>query len=323
MPNEYQSGRDRVRTSGTAPSSTNQPPGVKARTPKDPYVVDNSAYGNSAYNYYADLLNGIDPALAKAARRVAQNTLDHPELFMSELRQTPAYAQRFAGNVARQKAGLPMLSESDYLQQESNYRSVLRQYGMPSGFYDDPSDFATFIGEDISPQEIGARAKLASDLVNSKDAALISELGDMGLSKGDLAAYFLDPDRAMPALQKKYDTALVGSEAERAGFSGINTGFNRKLVDAGITQDQARVAYQNAARDQPTLEKLAGMEKVNFDANGVMPRGAGVKNVVKANLGLDPKAAARVRGLVGKEKGRFRGTGAGLTGMGSADRGSY
>src|SRR5213075_88659 len=52
------------------------------------------------------------------------------------LQDTKEYKARFAGNEARKKAGLPVLSPADYLATEASYKQIMQQAGLPSGFYD-------------------------------------------------------------------------------------------------------------------------------------------------------------------------------------------
>ena len=59
------------------------------------------------------------------------------------------YRARFAGNVARRKAGLNVLSEKAYIGIENQFSQTMRAAGLPSGFYDSPDDFAALIGADV------------------------------------------------------------------------------------------------------------------------------------------------------------------------------
>ena len=70
------------------------------------------------------------------------------------LQDTPEYKARFKGNEARLKAGLPVLSPADYINTENAYRQILRQSGLPSGFYDSTDDFTDWISKDVSPTEV-------------------------------------------------------------------------------------------------------------------------------------------------------------------------
>src|SRR5690349_18371644 len=73
------------------------------------------------------------------------------------LQDTKEYKERFAGNELRIKQGLPVLSAGEYLATEASYRQIMSQAGLPSGFYDSPSDFTGWIAGNVSPSEIQQR----------------------------------------------------------------------------------------------------------------------------------------------------------------------
>src|SRR5581483_2048777 len=79
------------------------------------------------------------------------------------IQDTDAYRKRFSGNDLRRKAGLAALSPAEYLATEASYRRIMESAGLPVGFYDQPSDFTTWIGADVSPNEIQSRVNLAVD----------------------------------------------------------------------------------------------------------------------------------------------------------------
>jgi hypothetical protein len=68
-----------------------------------------------------------------------------------KLKETPEYKQRFIGNENRKKAGLQPLTPAEYISAEASYKKVMRDSQLPAGFYDQPDDFAKFLGNDISP----------------------------------------------------------------------------------------------------------------------------------------------------------------------------
>src|SRR5689334_18836184 len=63
------------------------------------------------------------------------------EQIMVDLRKTPEYKARFPGMEALSKKGRA-ISEGEYISIERGYAQLFREYGLPAGFYDDPSDFA-------------------------------------------------------------------------------------------------------------------------------------------------------------------------------------
>src|SRR5690606_434666 len=100
-------------------------------------------------------------------------------------------------------AGLPVLSPAEYLATERSYAQVMKNYGLPKGFYDDPADFAGFIGGSVSASELQERVQSYSDLANREDPAIKAQLRAMGMNDGDLLAFYMDPTRANPLIRKK------------------------------------------------------------------------------------------------------------------------
>ena len=132
------------------------------------------------------------------------------------LQDTPEYKKRFSGNEVRGKAGLPVLPPGEYIATERSYRQIMESAGLPIGFYDSPEDFASWIGQDVAPQEVKSRVDLAVDATNRMDADYKKAMQDYyGIDQNHLAAYFLDQSRAEPYLQKQARAMKVGQAANR------------------------------------------------------------------------------------------------------------
>lgn len=300
-------------TAGSGSSSSGKPgyDGVSMPKVTDPMTAAKG--GGSVFDWILDTFKQYGMGdVGKDALAAIRNSRSPEEAIMA-IRDTDSYKTRFAGNVARIKAGFGALDEGQYLAMESQYRQTMRAAGLPKGFYDDPSDLAGFIGGDVSVAEIGERASKAMELVNSKDPNELKAFRDYyGISKGDLAAYFLDPAKALPILQKQVAAAELGAEATRAGLSA-SAGFSESLVDKGISQEQARQAYGDVAYDKDTLAKLATMSGTSV----------GINDVVEAKLGLDTKTEKKVVGLVKREASRFGGRSGGTLALGGNSAGSF
>ena len=217
------------------------------------------------------------------------------------LQETKEYKERFAANDARRKAGLPVLSPAEYIATERAYAQALQASGMPPGFFDDPAkDFKDFLEKDIAPTEIAERAGKATEYVNTLDQHSLSVLQRRrGLGVGDIAAHFLDAGRALPALQKTVQTALLGAERERAGydFSEVQA---EMLFSQGITAQQARQGYGQIRQLEPTLSRLAEIEGTEF----------GAEDLEAETFGGSGEAAERRQRLESGERARFRGSAA-------------
>jgi hypothetical protein len=171
------------------------------------------------------------------------------------LQDTSEYKERFAGNEARKKAGLPVLSPAEYLSTEASYRQIMQSAGLPVGFYDQNSDFAKWIGQNTSPSEIQSRVDLATQATILASPAYKKALNQMGIADSDLTAYFLNPTKALPFLQKSAATAAVGAEALNQGLT-FDKAYAEQLALQGIGAEEARSGYSQVANELQTFQAL-------------------------------------------------------------------
>jgi len=142
------------------------------------------------------------------------------DTIMLLLQDTPEFKQRFAANDARVKAGMPVLSPKEYLATESTYRAILRDAGLPKGFYDDQSDFERLISGDVSATELKQRVDAAAKAVDNTDPYYRDALQNMyGLDAGMMIAHILDPEKAAPLVQKQAKAVEYGAAAARQGLT--------------------------------------------------------------------------------------------------------
>jgi hypothetical protein len=259
---------------------------------------------NSVYDFVRELFNGVGGNLGNVVLAAIRDA-HSPTEAVATIRKSPEYAARFPGNIALLKAGKAVMNEGEYLSQERTYRQVIKDAGLPNSFYDKPDDFGKWIANDVSPTEVASRAKTASDLVNSQDPATLAAFKNYyGIDKGHLAAYFLDPTKAAPILQKQANAAAIGAEAIHEGLgSSVGKGFAEGLVDKGITQTQARSAFLNTNIEKPTVALLSGIDHTSISTG----------DMINAQLGLDATAVKKVKSVADRETARFRGTSAGTS----------
>lgn len=183
------------------------------------------------------------------------------EVINVRLQQTPEFKARFIGNETRKKAGLPRLEPEEYIATEAAYKKVMRDAMLPAGFYDDPGDFANFIGFDVSPMELQERVTMANLSFQNADPFYTDSLRRMyGLSEGDMLAYTLDPERAMPLITRQVKAAQFGAEAGRQGIQNISQKMAETYTgQLGITQQQARQGFEQIAQIQPEAERLSAV----------------------------------------------------------------
>lgn len=211
------------------------------------------------------------------------------------LQDTQEYKARFSGNDLRAKNGLAVLSPADYLNTEASYRQIMSSAGLPATFYDSPSDFANWIGKDVSPTEIQSRVQLASIATSQKDPYLKQQLAAYyGIDDASLTAYFLDDTKALPILQKQEAAAQLGAEAARRGLLSDATSME-SYVDQGLTQSQASQGFQQVAEELPNLQALA--ERFGT----VFSQGEEEQTV----FGTGAPAVSKKKGLASQERAMF------------------
>jgi hypothetical protein len=171
------------------------------------------------------------------------------------LQETPEYKKRFAGNEARRKAGLNVLSPGEYISVENSYRQIMKQAGLPIGFYDTNEDFAGFIGNDLSPTELKERADLAVQATALAAPEYKQALRQMGISDSEMTAYWINQSKSLPFLQKTAATAAIGAEALQHKLT-FDKAYAENLVTQGVTGQQAAEGYARIAQEFSGLQTL-------------------------------------------------------------------
>lgn len=98
------------------------------------------------------------------------NDTPESQIFL-DLRKTDVYKARFPGMNARQQAGLPALSEIEYIHNEEAYRQILRNSGADPAKFSKPSDLLNFFVQDLHPDEVQQRADIWHMLTKSPQTA--------------------------------------------------------------------------------------------------------------------------------------------------------
>jgi hypothetical protein len=175
------------------------------------------------------------------------------------LQDTESYKRRFAGNEARRKLGLPVLSPREYLETEAAYRQVMESAGLPTGFYDAPDDFSSWIGSDVSPSEIKTRVDLAVDAAERLDDGTRTAFRDYyGIGPSDLAAFFLDRERAMPQLQRIARGARIGGAGNTQGLN-LTRERAEQLAASDIGDAEISTAIGRVSTLSADIGKLSGL----------------------------------------------------------------
>jgi hypothetical protein len=235
-----------------------------------------------------------------------------PDLFMARIRETPEYQRRFRGNQLLRSRGMNVLSEAEYVATETAYRNLMRNAGLPQGYYDSPDDFAELIGGGVSPAELSARVVEGYRELAAADQTVRDQMRALyGLTDGEMVAYFLDPDRALPVIERQVATARLGAAAARQGFAEtVDREAFERMSALGITEQQATEVFGTLASARELLTPLEAGETA--------------LDVTETALGLtgqSPEALQRLRTQQRRRQARFEGggalatTAAGVTGL--------
>ena len=252
-------------------------------------------------DYFVTVLRGwgLETLAPKVIDFVNQGFIG--DTILLKLQETPEYKTRFSGNEARIKAGLAPLDPQTYLGLENSYRSILRNAGVPQGFYDTADDFSTFIANDVAPAELKQRTDIAELSLNGADSFYTNSLQQMyGITKGDMLAYVLDPQRALPFINRQVQAAQFGAEAARQGLQAT-TPMAETYAGLGVTQQQARQGFEQVAQILPEAQRLSQITA------GAKP--VGFEEVTSAVLGGESSAAYKkqLQDLAEQEQSRFAG----------------
>jgi hypothetical protein len=190
-----------------------------------------------------------------------------PSEFTIKLRETDAYKKRFAGNAARVAKGYRALDEDEYIALEDQYQNIMRNYGLPSSYYERGEagvqpGFTNLIAGNVSASELESRIQQASDFMDKGPKAYVDAIKQFypEIERGDLLAYVLDPDKALTKIQAKIGAAKIGGEYLRAGLSAD---VNRAefLQREGVTAEAARQGAQAVLNLAPRGSMLADIYK--------------------------------------------------------------
>jgi hypothetical protein len=230
------------------------------------------------------------------------------DAIMALIRTTPEYETRFpAMKMLMQKQRA--ISEAEYIAYERRAAELERAYGMPSGMLDKTA-VTKLIGNEVSAQELEQRLTLAASGAYQTLPAVREQFKSYyGIDSGGLTAYFLDPDKALPLLNKQFVSAQIGAEAAMQGV-GVGIQTAEMLQAAGITQEQARQGFEGVSAQRGLTTGRGDVVTQN--------------QLIEGNLLQSAQAQQEIERTASSRRGRFQAGGTvvsneqGLLGLGSA-----
>ena len=236
------------------------------------------------------------------------------------IRSTPQYAQRFPGMAALNKQGRA-INESQYILKETQDIEYMRQYlGNSASQYTDTATLGNLIGNNVSSAELQYRLQAAHDSVLSADPATVQFLKDnYGLSTGDIAAYFLNPDKALVDIQNRANAGQLGGQSVETGF-GLNANQADTLANSGVQAGAAsRNTFAQLGQEGQFMQALPGDGETGSVTKDQLLNASFLGNATDTQA-VDAVAAKRK--AIFQEGGQYAATNAGVGGLGSATSGT-
>lgn len=259
---------------------------------------------DNAFTMLQSLLNqwGLSELLGDVRNMLIAG--DREDVIPLKLRETDAYKRRFAGNQARIRAGLPALSEAEYLSTEASLRSVVQRY-VGSGVYDAQSNLERWIGANVSPQTLNDRFIRYQDNYLKWGQQERDAWAARGLTPSDAIAALGDPNITESALERRARIYSLGAASVQAyrDSRALNQDELGRFADAGVSDDQAQRGFRDVAGREDYesfLARSAGQQLTRQDQENA------------AILG-DQQAEQKRRRVLATDQARFEGNYLGTT----------
>ena len=239
---------------------------------------------------------------------------DSADVVPLKLRQTQQYKDRFSGNLKRLAAGLPALSESEYLDTEATYKSIVRQY-VGAGTYDGKDELDKFFAANVSPAELNGRMQEHAEFYQAKPQRVKDAWAAAGFTPADAIRVTLDPTITETDLKRRMSAFSISAEAFNAyGNYDLDQARLLDLADRGVDESAARKAFTDVASREEEDRRIGARAGIELDRT----------TLENDALGTDAAATRARQQAYTEEEGRFKtnylGTQAGAL---SRDQGRY
>jgi hypothetical protein len=209
---------------------------------------------------------GLDKAQASNGRSLADWAWDRyletgdADMVMVELRDQPAFKERFPAYESLAKQGRA-LSPAEYVAYEQTVASLLQNYGVPDSMFDLPDIVTDMLVNDVSAAEFSERLQVNAQASLTAPPEVRQSLEDLyGVGPGEMLAFFLDPDRALPKIQQQYVSAQIRGAALQRRFT-LERAEAEWLASMGYTYEQTREAAERAAVSRGLAQGTTSIEQ--------------------------------------------------------------
>lgn len=231
-----------------------------------------------------------------------------------DLPSTPQFQTRFPKYAEIQKAH-PGFGVKDYMNYENAVKEQNQRYGLPDNFYSSGEDIANNLIRGVSATEREDRVKLGVAAAVQSPMENRAELARMyGVDLGHLSAYFIDPTRAEPELQKQVAAAAIGGAAVRSQFGLLNKDEAERIAQLGLSEQEIGKGFGDLYRQQELMTALPGQAGTESDISRQAALSAQFGGDAAAQQALANQQRKRQATFAGG--GQYQGGQAGIGGLG-------
>ena len=219
----------------------NKSPSPVSTPPKTLTLDANNAY-NQLKRYLTDFK--LDSLVEPLWNYMIDTGVQSDDQLWLWIQDRPEFHTRFPAFKKLQEEGRA-ISPVAYIELEKNYAQIMRASNIPNQFFDNADDFTDLIIGNVSPAEFQSRIEKGYKRVAEAGSLVRDAFKSYFGVEGDaaLAAFFIDPDRSAPALERAVQSAEIQAAALSANNS-VNLSYASKLADMGVTYDQAMQGFQ-------------------------------------------------------------------------------
>ena len=228
------------------------------------------------------------------------------EGFYLQLINTKSYYERFGSvNEARLKQGYKALDEKTIVGMEDEYQKVLTSYNMPTGFYDQTTDFQSFLKNNLTNVDVANVIQAYRDFVTTgTDSNIRKQLKESyGIGDEALTAYMIDPTKGQAILEQISGKNMNTAAALLEGLTAEQANMAQAYGAGSLGYGTQRQKYSQVQKELQTTGNLAAIYGENF----------GAKEAIAAEFGGDVTAQAQAARIKATGAAAFGGT----SGLGS------
>lgn len=199
---------------------------------------------------------------------------------------TDEFKTRFPGISYEGGDWVGKFTPEQYLEYERTALGIMQAAGLPTSFYDHYTDFTEFIERNVTLVDLADRVQEGFTRVAQAPVEVRQQFAQWFGPQGDgaLAAYFLQPERAMRVMQEQMAAAEIAGMGSILGTSGLDQARATQLAQMGYDgQNSQGVFRQLQAQDSLFNETITEGDDLSRVDEGV-----------DAAFGLDEEAADKI-----------------------------